>query len=119
MKNRCLAFVLFIITACTAFPFGGDGHRAIAAIAFARLTPEAKAAIEKILGSETLLEAAVWPDEIKPPYGKLCTTAEARLFNKEHKDNKKWHYVNFPIFATRYSASSSFAYPHDIVQTIN
>jgi hypothetical protein len=118
MKNRCLGLVVFVLTACTAFPFGGEGHRAIAAIALANLSPEAKAAIQGILGSETLMEAAMWPDEIKTPQGRLSTSPVARLFNQTHKDNKKWHYVNFPVASKRYSASSSFAYPHDIVQVI-
>lgn len=109
----CLAFVGRI------FAFGGEGHRSIALIALSKLSPAAKAAIEEILDGESIADAAMWPDEIKPPYGRLATTPEARSFNQRHRDNKKWHYVNFPIGSKRYSPSSPFAYPHDIVQTIN
>jgi hypothetical protein len=67
----------------------------------------------------TLIDASVWPDENKQPIGRLWQTPEARLFNHDHGDNKKWHYVNFPVGSKSYTASSPFASPHDIVHVIN
>jgi hypothetical protein len=83
------------------------------------LNTKARAAVTVLLEGESLQDASVWPDEIKPPYGRLSGTAEARDFNREHKDNKKWHYVNYPVGSKSYSLSGRFSYPHDIVHTIN
>jgi hypothetical protein len=38
------------------------------------LNDNAKAAVAEILDHETLLQAALWPDEIKPPFGVLAKT---------------------------------------------
>jgi hypothetical protein len=53
------------------------------------------------------------------PFGSLCKTDEAKAFNQAHGDNKKWHYVNFPVGSKKYSLASRFAYPHDVVHLIN
>ena len=119
MKRCLLVLVLCLVCAGHLFSFGGEGHRAIAHIALSNLSPAAKVAVEEILNGETLAEAAMWPDEIKAPFGRLANTPAARNFNQNHKDNKKWHYVNFPIASKRYVQSSPYAYARDIVQLIN
>jgi hypothetical protein len=118
-SNVFIAAVALITATSNLLGFSAEGHKTIAAIATLRLSPRAELAVATILEGETLMEASIWPDEIKQPSGRLWKTDEARTFNREHKDNKKWHYVNFPVGAKRYSASSVFAYPHDIVHTIN
>lgn len=119
MKKFVSALLAFVFTASGLFAFSAEGHKTVAAIANDRLSPAARAAIADILESETLVAASVWPDEIKPTFGRLWNTPEARAFNHSHPTNREWHYVNFPVGASRYSAASPFANSHDIVQTIN
>jgi hypothetical protein len=119
MKRCVFAAFLALLLGTQAFPWGREGHQTVAAIAQPLLNDGARAAVANILGTETLADAAEWPDAIKPPFGTLCMTAEAKAFNHEHADNKKWHYVNFPVGSTKYSATSLFAYPHDVVHMIN
>jgi nuclease S1 len=119
MKKIILPVFALLLAAPPAFPWGGEGHQTIAAIAAPLLNAKAQAAVTAILGSETLVDAAVWPDEIKTPWGILHATPDAVAFNHKHPDNKTWHFVNFPVGAKSYSATSPFAYPHDIVHIIN
>ena len=62
--HRCvLAAALLILASHDASAWGLTGHRVTAAIAEKYLTLESRAAIRDILGpSETLAEAASWPD---------------------------------------------------------
>lgn len=64
-----------------AWAWGADGHRLIAEYAFARLSPAARAQVERLLALEpeaTLATISTWADEVRSP-----TTAA-------------WHYVNLP-----------------------
>jgi hypothetical protein len=70
-----------LLCADGSWAWGADGHRLIAAYAFARLSPAARAQVERLLAVEpgaTLPSVSTWADEVKSP-----TTAA-------------WHYVNFP-----------------------
>lgn len=65
----------------TALAFGGAGHRLIAELAEARMTPAARAEATRLLALEpgaTLTSVSTWADENRT----LGTAA--------------WHYVNFP-----------------------
>jgi hypothetical protein len=67
------------------------GHRLIARIAEARLTPHAADAVRSILAGQSLAAASTWADEIKgqrPQTGRL-------------------HYVNIPLEATSYDPAAS------------
>ncbi len=119
MKKFALAALLPVCATARVFAFGHEGHQTVAAIAETMLTPKTKAAVAEILDGDTMLDAATWPDDIKPPYGKLSQTPEAKMFNAQHGDNKSWHFVNFPVGAKSYTASSKFAYPHDVVHILN
>ena len=89
-RTRFLVPVLFLASAICALPFSREGHETIAELAYEspQLKPTAKAAIDKILGGETIMFAAEWPDAIKPPFGALAKTAEAKTFNHAHPDNR-------------------------------
>jgi len=50
----------------SSFAWGQTGHRSIAALAERYLTPEAKAAVDEIIGNDNhLWELSTWPDEIR------------------------------------------------------
>ena len=76
------AIVVAMLIASQAVPaFGGVGHRLIAELAEARLTPAARAEATRLLAQEpgaTLMSVSTWADENRT----LGTAA--------------WHYVNFP-----------------------
>ena len=59
-----IAFALALIAA-PCFGWGRDGHRIAGAIAWQYLTDKAKAAIQDLLGEQTLATAGNWADEIR------------------------------------------------------
>jgi hypothetical protein len=68
--------------ASPAFAWGKTGHRVVAAIADRGLSAEARAHIQLLLGSESLDEAATWPDDMRSdpsPFWQKTATP--------------WHYV--------------------------
>jgi hypothetical protein len=65
-----------------------SGHRLVARIAEARLTPSAREAVGRILGGETLTDAAAWADQIRA--SRLSTAP--------------LHYVNIPRDASGYDS---------------
>ncbi|RKR83451.1 S1/P1 nuclease [Mucilaginibacter gracilis] len=79
MKKLILIALFFYIPVQT-MAWGQLGHRVVAQIADAYLTPKARIELEKILGNESLAMAANWADFIKsdPNYKYLYT----------------WHYVD-------------------------
>lgn len=117
---RSLLAVVYLGSALCAFPFSREGHETIAELAYEspQLNPAAKTAISQILGQETIMFAAEWPDAIKPPFGALSKTPEAKAFVHAHPNHHLWHFVNFPIGSTAYSASSPYAVPTDIAHAI-
>lgn len=54
-----------LVAAGPAGAWGPDGHRAIGQIADDHLSPEARAAVREILGTEPLARAATWPDDVR------------------------------------------------------
>ncbi len=60
------AFVVyFVIAASPCFGWGKDGHQITGTIATHYLTPEAKAAIQALLGDQSLADVSTWADEIR------------------------------------------------------
>ncbi|WP_417450682.1 S1/P1 nuclease [Kordiimonas sp.] len=69
----------------SASAYGPTGHRVIAELASKHLTPEAEAAIKKLLGDEFMAEAANWPDEMR---------SNPDAFWR--KETQTYHYINLP-----------------------
>ncbi|MFK3888481.1 S1/P1 nuclease [Sphingomonas sp. NPDC079357] len=68
-----------------ALAWGKTGHRVVAQIADAHLSGKARAAVKRVLGTETMAEASNWPDFMKSdPSPFWQNTASA------------WHYVTIP-----------------------
>ncbi len=81
---RFLPLLLLIHTA--AWGWGREGHALIGHIAERHLTPEARAAVAKLLGpGESLASVGSWADEIR----------------NERRETSTWHYINLPITAAR------------------
>ena len=84
---RILAFAAVSLAAipAPALAWGKTGHRVVGQIADAHLSSKARAAVKRILGTETMAEASNWPDFMKSdPSPFWQKTASA------------WHYVTIP-----------------------
>ncbi|MCL4793913.1 MAG: S1/P1 nuclease [Bryobacteraceae bacterium] len=81
---RSLALLLLLQSA--AWGWGRDGHALIGRIAERHLTPEARAAVARLLeDGETLSSIGSWADEIR----------------NERRETSTWHYINLPITQPR------------------
>ena len=97
------AAVAMLSLYAAALAWGSEGHQVIALIAQSRLTPAAKAEVNRLLAlepGETLASISTWADEHKNP-----TTAG-------------WHYVNFPRESCDYDAQRDCPDGHCVVGAI-
>ena len=82
MRKAGAIGVLIVLWALPASAWGPEGHRLVARLAEARLTPAARARVAAILGPEvTLVSVANWADEVR----------------KTRKETEPWHYINVPV----------------------
>lgn len=84
-----IAVVAVTLAPTPAFAWGKTGHRAVGQIADAHLTGKSRAAVKRILGNETLAEAANWPDFVK---------SDPSPFWQKTAD--PWHYVTVAVGKT-------------------
>jgi len=73
---------LLITTAGGAWGWGNEGHRVVAEVALAHLTPKAKAEVDTLLAGETrrtLPDVASWADEVRG----------------DQRNTAAWHFINF------------------------
>src|SRR4249920_1952856 len=87
--------VLLFALPFQSFAWGLFGHRIVGEIASKYLTPAAKAAVIKILGTETMAMASNYPDFIK------SDSNYNYLYN--------WHYINFRGGLSRQQVDSVLA----------
>jgi hypothetical protein len=73
-----------------AFAWGPAAHEAVATLAAERLTPATTKEVAALLGRESLVQVAVWADDVR-------TTT--------HKHTTGWHFTNIPINGSGYQAS--------------
>ncbi|MBP6442377.1 MAG: S1/P1 nuclease [Gemmatimonadales bacterium] len=91
--RRCLLAVVLLLGAASSARADHDdlfwgqlGHRIIARVAAARLTPAARLAVRDLIPGETLASVASWADSIRP----------------SRPETGPWHYVNIPIWDSIY-----------------
>lgn len=85
MRRLLLSLILATSIASPAFAWGKTGHRVVAEIADHYLTDEAAAAVEDILGPESMAEAADWPDFMRSDPDDFW-----------RNEANPWHYVTIP-----------------------
>jgi hypothetical protein len=120
-RRFCLLLILGMAFAAPAYPWGRQGHQAMAAIAVQNLTPDALGRVKKILGNDDLPAIAVWMDELRSAAmhaGPLAFNAEAQRFIREFPQNGEWHYVDLPLGTKAYDPDDPFSNPHDVVHAI-
>lgn len=83
IKSNYLYSIVFVIVCFALVSWGGTGHRAIGKIASNHLTSDATAAVQELLGTESLAEVSTWADEIR--------------MKPEFKYTTPWHYINLPL----------------------
>jgi hypothetical protein len=86
---RAILTLLLAFLASTAHAWGTQGHQVVANLAYAQLTPKARAQVDRLLAlepGETLASISTWADEHRNP----ATAA--------------WHYINFPKNSCTYDA---------------
>jgi len=120
-RKACAASFLALALACTAYPWGAQGHRAMAIVAERNLSAEARSHVAAILGSDDLGSIASWMDEVRSAYfhqGPLAADPEALKFNAEFPKNGEWHYVDLPLGTAAYALDGPYAKPDDVVHML-
>jgi hypothetical protein len=84
-KLAAAAVCVLAVVPAPAFAWGKTGHRVVGQIADAHLSSKARAAVKRILGTETIAEASNWPDFMKPDPSPFW-----------QKTASLWHYVTLP-----------------------
>lgn len=88
---RALLSAALLVISPLALAWSAKGHRSIAAIAEAELSPAARAQVQALLADEPstrLASIAVWADEIRD--------------QEAWRHTGRWHFVNFPQGECRY-----------------
>jgi hypothetical protein len=130
MKKCFLFAAALLLGIASVFSWGADGHRAIAAAAFARLNSEAGNAVTNIMSHSSVPElqgaatAATWPDDIRasstPSHSGILVknhNPAALNFNTRFPTNRVWHFNNYPLDGL-YSPNGPFSSPEDVAHII-
>lgn len=107
-KRLAAALVLGIVGASWGSPalaWGDSGHRTVCAIAFASLTPTARAETIRLLGTDP---AILGPDRRNADYGWACTYPDHPAQNGPQRRSPE-HYVNYPRTLRRVTVSTGCA----------
>lgn len=89
MRRFILALLCCALPAGPAFAWGQTGHRVTGAIAEDYLSGVARANIRLLLGTETLAQAATWPDDMRSDSAEFW-----------QKTASPWHFVTVPAGST-------------------
>lgn len=73
----------FVTIALVLVSWGKTGHRTIGKLAANHLTPKAQAAVQDLLGNESLADVSSWADEVRG--------------QEEYKKTGSWHFLNLPL----------------------
>ena len=105
-RNLLPAASAFLLTSlllpAASFGWGHEGHKIVATIADARLTPQAKAAVKDLLGNATMADVSTWPDEIR----------------RDRKETGPWHYVDIPYQAATFDEARDGQDGNNIIDKI-
>jgi S1/P1 Nuclease len=82
-KKQLLSLCALFVAAVVLISWGVTGHRTVGKIAENHLTPQAKAAVQELLGTATLADVSTWPDEVRS--------------QPEYKHTAPWHYLDLSL----------------------
>jgi hypothetical protein len=89
MRRFILALLCVALPSTPAFAWGQTGHRVTGAIAENYLSGVARANVRLLLGTETLAQAATWPDDMRSDPAEFW-----------QKTASPWHFVTVPAGST-------------------
>jgi hypothetical protein len=96
-----IALLLLLLCAMSSpadlLAWGKEGHRIIAALAEARLRPEAVSAVKELVEDGRLREVASWADEVRV----------------DRPETAPWHFVNIPHDALEYEPNRDCTHPRE------
>jgi hypothetical protein len=95
MRRFILALLCCALPAGPAFAWGATGHRVTGAVADQYLSGVARANVRLLLGTESLAQAATWPDDMR---------SDPALFWQ--KTASPWHFVTIPAGSTHAQAGA-------------
>jgi nuclease S1 len=108
-----IATIFFVSSSITGFAWGNDGHRAVARIAWSRLTPAAQARINTLLANDPQLATCQANHlSIATPRDRfVCIATWADDVRDARPETRLWHFVDIPLDVPTYLAT------RDCVQT--
>jgi len=97
MRKTLVIFlsIAFLTTCC--FAWGPEGHRVIAEVARARLTPTAREQVRELLGNDDLAAISVWADDVR----------------YDRPESFAWHFVDIPRNASGFSEARDCYRPNE------
>jgi len=95
MRRIVIALLCCTLPAGPAFAWGQTGHRVTGAIADPYLSGVARARVRLLLGTESLAQAATWPDDMRSDPAEFW-----------QKIASPWHYVTIPAGRTHAEAGA-------------
>jgi len=120
-RRHAAASILSLALAAPGYSWWSEGHQALALEATQELSPDARAHVVKLLGSDDLESIAIWMDDLRlVSYGAgpLGKDTEALKFHAEFPKNQEWHYADMPLGTQVYALDDPMANPHDVVHSI-
>ena len=99
--ERLNRFALLLLCASPASPWGCEGHRTVALVAFEQLTPHARARASNLLQGEPS-DPSLHPfcgHSDLPPFADMSTWADD--IRERRKDTAPWHYIDIPLGVAR------------------
>src|SRR5262249_47005194 len=91
MKLTCIILAILCLAVERVRAWGEDGHSIVAEIAQRRLTPEAAAVVDRLLGhGYSLASIASWADD----------------YRDQDPATGPWHFVDIPVDSTQFDPAS-------------
>lgn len=81
-----LSALLLLSISASAFGWGNHGHRVIAELAQANLSPQTRKAMQTLLAGSSLPDASVWADQMR------AKPDHAKFWGYDYSAN--WHFIN-------------------------
>lgn len=101
---RFTVFILILLLqTVSAYGWGKTGHRLIARIAEAELSPATSRAISQILGKKSIVSVSLWADAIK----------------KKRPETGKFHYCDFPKSSNEEQSIESDTSQENVISTLS
>ncbi len=109
MLRMGLSIIVIVVMAAAAprqaSAWGWNGHRIVGEIAWQRLSDEARAAVQDLLGEQSMAESSLWADEVKR--------------DPKYSATSPMHYINIPMGETEVVMERDCVERGCVVQAIN